>query len=360
MEIRGLLPLALIILLSSLTVGLLATFNPSELALGGGAQRGELDLENGVVAVMLWSETCRTCEALKPYWERIEESPPEGVRVTDVPLIPGETDRIFVRYGARVTPTFLLLKDGKVVARIDGGFQAEDPEAFLRSWIEKSLAGIPSASSSGSEGPEQGLLTLLVLPLVGAAIAFSPCSAPVVAAYATMGRVRRGSEYAACAGASFLGVLALGALIAAGAALVLGVLEGLRVALASAAILFGVMTVLAASETCPSPSRSLLNLSRAGLPVACFSFGLIAMECSLPLLVGYLAIAGTSGGPISSLLGVGLLALGVGVALAAMLYLTSKASSKLSGPSGSSRQVWIERISGAVLVGLGAYILLFA
>ncbi len=345
--------LAIVIVLTSVGLGLLVSFSGKGAAIQ--ISSGELDkqLKEGTVAVMFWSETCSSCELMRPYWMRVEASPPEGVRVVDVPLIPGETDRLFMEYGVTETPTFLVLRDGAVVAKIVGPVQSDDPALYFRKWIE-SAAKMASASSEQVSGWEPA--TLALLPFLGALVALSPCSAPIVAAYATMGRVRGKGDYAVCMGSSFVGTMVLGSLMVVAASFVAGLIKGLTFALAVAAILFGSLTIFTASESCPLPGQRVRGLLSSGLPAACFSFGLVSLQCSLPLLAGYIALISATGDVLAGITGVALLALGMAAALVASLYLARRATGAFS--KAMKNPAWLERISGGILVVLGIYLLL--
>ncbi len=345
--------LAIVIVLTSVSIGLLVSFGGKSAAIQISA--GELDrqLKEGTVAVMFWSETCSSCELMRPYWMQVESSPPNGVRVTDVPLVPGKTDRLFMEYKITETPTFLILKDGAVVDRIVGAVQSEDPALYFRRWIESTVETVktPSESATGWEPA-----TLALLPILGALVALSPCSAPIVAAYATMGRVRGRGDYAICLGSSFAGTMVLGSLMVIAASFVAGLIRGLTFALAVAAIMFGVLTIFTASESCPLPGQKVRGLLSSGLPAACFSFGLVSLQCSLPLLAGYIALISATGDVIAGVAGVALLALGMAAALVASLYLAKRATGAFS--KAMKNPAWLERVSGGLLVVLGVYLLI--
>ncbi len=345
--------LAIVIVLTSVGLGLLVSFGGKSAAVRVSAGGIDRRLKEGVVAVMFWSETCSSCELMKPYWMVVEKSPPEGIRVVDVPLVPGETDRLFMEYGITETPTFLVLRDGAVVAKIVGPVQSEDPALYFREWIE-SAAKMTGTSNEQVSG--WGPATLALLPILGALVALSPCSAPIVAAYATMGRVRGKGDYAVCLGSSFVGTMVLGSMMVLAASFVAGLIKGLTFALAVAVILFGSLTIFTASESCPLPGQRVRGLLSSGLPAACFSFGLVSFQCSLPLLAGYIALISATRDVLAGVTGVALLALGMATALVISLYLARRATSVFSKVM--KNPAWLERVSGGVLVALGIYLLL--
>lgn len=344
--------LAIVIILTSVVLGLMISFR-------GGAtpqiSTGDLDrqLKEGIVAVMFWSETCSACERMMPYWKEVESSPPLGIKVMDVPLVPGQTDRLFLEYGVTETPTFLLLRGGALVDMIVGEVEARDPASYLRNWIESSSKLVATVESRGSEWKPA---TLALLPFIGALVALSPCSAPIVAAYATMGGVRGKENYAICLGSSLVGTMILGFLLVIGASLVAGLVKGLTFSLAVAAILFGALSISTASESCPLPGQNVRGLLSSGLPAACFSFGLVSLQCSLPLLAGYIALISATGDVLIGLLGVTLFALGMAIALVVSLHLVKKATGMFSKVL--SNPAWLERIGGGLLIVLGLYLVL--
>ncbi len=348
--------LAFVIVMSSLVTGLLVSFSGH----GGKSMPSvitselEGELSKGSVAVMFWSETCQVCEEMKPYWQRLERVGVPGVKVMDVPLIPGKTDRIFLSYGVEETPTFMVLKDGAIVAKIVGGVRSSNVTRYLEDWILENVRKVESVQVKGERKFDYA--TLAFLPFLGAIVAFSPCSAPIIAAYAGFGRARKGKDYAVCMGSSFLGTLALGSLFVIAASIVAGLIKGLTLALAIAAILFGFLTLFTASDSCPLPSKKVRNILSSGLPAACFSFGLVSLQCSLPLLAGYIALIGSTGELALGLAGVSLLALGMASSLTVTLYLAGKATGAFSKVSKSP--VLLERIGGSLLVALGLYLVL--
>ncbi len=353
--------LAFIIVITSLTTGLLVSFS------GKGANipsitSSELEgeLKQGSVAVMFWSETCQTCEKLRPYWKELEAINVKNVKILDVPLIPGKTDKLFAEYGVTETPTFMVLKDGAVVAKIVGDIRSDNVTGYLLSWIEGNLRQVEGVQKSPKEGETVNAFdyaTLAALPFMGAIVAFSPCSAPIVAAYAGFGRAKNRKDYASCMVSSFLGTMVLGSLFVIAASLVTGLIKGLTMALAMSAILFGFLTLFTASDACPMPSKKVRDIMSSGMSAACFSFGLVSLQCSLPLLAGYIALIGSTGDLVLGLVGTSLLALGMSSSLVITLYLASKATGAFSKASKSP--ALLERVGGLLLIVLGVYLVLY-
>jgi len=96
--------------------------------------------ENKYVAVMFRSLTCPHCEKMLPYWLKLEMSQGK-VRFVDV-VYGTNTATLFQRYKVEGTPTFILFKDGKPVARHEGEFIAENVTEAMLNWA-LSAVGTP-------------------------------------------------------------------------------------------------------------------------------------------------------------------------------------------------------------------------
>ena len=338
--------LAIAIILTSVAVGLLASFASNGATLYMPAIKPNSQLKKGAVAVMFWSETCSACEMMLPHWRSIEKSPPAGVKVLDVPLLPGKTDRLFTEYRVTETPTFLLLKDGIVVDKIVGAVREKDPASYFRRWIKFRIMQSSPTKKVGELEP----ISFFSLPFLGALVAFSPCSAPIIATYATVGRIKRKKDYASCLGSSFAGTVILGSLLVIAASFVANLIKGLTLALAIAAILFGSLAIFTASRSCPLPGQRTRGLLSSGLLAACFSFGLISFQCSLPLLAGYVSIISAIGSPMAGITGISLLSLGMAFALIISLYLAKRTAGAFLKVT--NNPTWLERINGILLIFL--------
>ncbi len=301
------------------------------------------------VAVMFWSKTCPVCESIKPYWVELEENPPDNVKLIDIEYIPGVTDRLFRRYGVSATPTFLVLApDGKVIARLEGA-PPGDPVTYLRYWITRAVEGYaPSETSYISR--LMSSLGLLAYPFIGVALAFSPCVAPILAILVAISKASL-REAATCSASAALGLGILAALVASAAALAVSLVSWLREVLAVATILLGSYFIF---DPNPLVSARTLTGKRAGF--ACLPFGLLAAQCSLPLIAALILAGGATGSAVAAVYRVLLAALGLGVALLLVLYLASKASSLAEKLISGHRIAGVA--SGILLIIVGLYILL--
>ena len=86
------------------------------------------------VVVDFWAEWCAPCKAISPALEEIATELTGQVKIAKVnvdenPDTPG-------KYGVRGMPTFLVVKDGEVVAQHLGAM----PKTQLEEWIKKNIA----------------------------------------------------------------------------------------------------------------------------------------------------------------------------------------------------------------------------
>ncbi len=348
---RAPLVLAVIIVSTALLVGLLASYSGKPGSGASGPQIADLlqhvQLPEGysALAVMFSSETCPTCNEMLPYWRQLEESPPQGIMVVHINY-DASTATLFAKYGVTETPTYVVLdSEGRILARYTGRFSGPNITRSMYEWI----TGATSSAEGG--GPKPQLYSLAAYPVLGAMLALSPCVTPVLALYAGMGASgRRTGRCVVCGVASFAGILVLGGIVVVATSLVAKAVPGLLMAMAVAAILFGAYSLQGSS-----PMAGLGRLASAGLPLACFGFGLVALQCSLPLLGGTIALAASTGSLTVGLTGVVLLALGLSTVLTLLLYTATRASSLIARLTGNPALV--ERAGGVILMVVGVYLM---
>ncbi len=305
----------------------------------GASETAGLEAGNATcVAVMFWSPTCPVCERMLPYWRTLEPGN-DSVRIVDIEYT-SESSRLFNAYRVWETPTFIVLdRGGAELARHVGAFQGPDPSLSMREWVASACSG--TAGHAPGEGGVLASLASRAWPLAmvaaGVGIALSPCVAPLVLAVGTLGR---GVPTLRCAAASTAALFLVAASVSVAVSLVAGLVSWVRYAAAIFAVMAGgYMAVL--GEALPPV--------RAG-SASCLGLGLLAAQCSLPLVAGVIALAGTlSLG--DALTASALVALGAGAGLA-VLYRAGGLLSRLASKYQSG-----QRIAGVALALAGVAVL---
>lgn len=77
---------------------------------------------------MFTSSWCSPCQRTKPVFLEFKEQSKESFQCEIVDV--DESEFIAQKYGIRSVPTFVLLKEGKEVARTSGGMTADKIRAF--------------------------------------------------------------------------------------------------------------------------------------------------------------------------------------------------------------------------------------
>jgi len=90
-------------------------------------------VESGTTLVDVWGPDCRPCLALKPHVEKLAEARDD---LTVVMLEAPKARRVCIRLKVHALPTFLLMHDGKEVARLSAS-TISPPQ--LHDWLDKSL-----------------------------------------------------------------------------------------------------------------------------------------------------------------------------------------------------------------------------
>ncbi|MEB3806449.1 MAG: thioredoxin domain-containing protein [Desulfurococcales archaeon] len=304
---------------------------------GLNAELKEMISNKTCTAVMFWSPTCPVCERMLPHWKTLEPGE-DDIGVADVGYN-DDTIQLFTMYRITDTPTFLVLdKNGEVISKHVGAFPGPDPAKAMKDWIEESCSKEPSKDNGEPPRLLSSLQTIwpAAMVIAGIGIALSPCVAPLVVALGALGR---GESPVKCAAASTLGLF----IVAAGVSIALSVITGLVSWLRYAASLFAVMAgaYMIMGGTLPPVKTG---------SASCFGLGLLAAQCSLPLVAGAIALAGSLG-VTRALASSILVTLGAGIGLAA-LYSAGGLLSRLTSNYKLSQQ-----IAGAVLAAAGVVIL---
>jgi len=288
-----------------------------------------IELDNGKVVVMFWSELCFNCEKILPVWRSIERDPPPGIKVIDIELIPGKNENIFIEFGIKETPTIILFENGKEVKRISG--LSEASESYLRDWIE---------------GKNDFKWINIAFPELGGLLALSPCSLPIMMSLIPLGRFSRRRDYAKCLISSTIGVISLGIAFLLISSLLKSIVEWTIYALALFSVILGIFMVL-------SPERSCKVTGRVKSSFTCFSLGFLAVQCNLPLVIGSLMLLSVNDLAQGIL---NLISLSLGMSLTFLLLV--KTSKGISARLSPSRSLNVSRLGGALLILIGLYLII--
>lgn len=272
------------------------------------------------VAVMFSSENCPVCKAMEPYWKQLATS--DGLPVSFwILMLNNETIGIFLDNNVTGTPTFILYANGTEKARYVGAFTGSNITVAMLEWAVSGLEGQASYRLQGDTTPIEPdhtqALSVFTAILLGFLAALSPCVFPMLAAYASTLASQRATarlkEALASFAAAMAGAASIGVLFLAAGSLAAGLGEVLTVAAGVTVTAAGVMGLLGAPVHLTLPASSPRGLVGFSLV-----YGLLAVKCSLPLVLGALllvASAGLSGLP--PLVGFSLgIALPVGLAVA--------------------------------------------
>ena len=73
--------------------------------------------QQGSVVIDFFAEWCGPCKRIAPFFEQLAD---EYVGVTFVKVDVDESEDLVSQYGISAMPTFVFLKDGKVVKKVEG------------------------------------------------------------------------------------------------------------------------------------------------------------------------------------------------------------------------------------------------
>ncbi len=337
--------------------------------------------EYTVVAVMFESPTCPHCKRLYPYWHQVEVMAPLlsqqlGVNVSVNHVMYGPaTDPIFRRYGVEETPTFILFVKGKPVSvkgYADFGPEfVPNPVEAIKEWIistaEANLRNIASGKSGGraksvtaarlSSGSIAASLMIAAAVVAGVLSAFSPCVLPLLITYITstaaLARGLSASSCTLCGLAAAAGGLAIAVLFVAAGSVASAIHDILMPAVAVTVLGLGLGLVLGVPM-----EAATARIARKGLLGFCTLYGLLSLQCTLPLVAGALLLALGAG---SLALGAGValgFALGLGGSLGAVLYASSRMGAVIANKLLAKTDL-LNRIGGLVMMAAGVYLLLY-
>ncbi len=104
--------------------------------------------ENSTIPVLvdLWAPWCAPCRMVSPALEQVAKEYAGRVKLVKVDV--DQSPRLSQRFSVQAVPTLLVLRGGEVVSRQAGAA----PVPALRSWVDRALASMSSASSPSGAG----------------------------------------------------------------------------------------------------------------------------------------------------------------------------------------------------------------
>ncbi len=329
---------------------------------------GELDslLASGdPIAVMFKTLTCPTCKKMEPFWDVLEAS--ENLPVSFYTItFTEDTAEAFYRYGVQEVPTFIVFVEGKPVALYKGAFPGPNITQSMLDWALAALSGASTGESLelGQAGPGSGVpLSVsvtegpvsLALPLIafvlGVVAAFSPCALPLIALYGSSATSYGKRQVYLGLPLSVLGVFFIGLAFLALGSLVYEIQGALLWVSAATIMMAGFLVAL-------NVNIGLRSVPLAGRGPGAFFllYGLLATQCSFPLVVGALlliASSSTIGAGFATLLG---FALGLSLPLWVIVVAIGKYN-RLTALLSSPR---FRVISGGLMIASSVLIILYS
>lgn len=295
------------------------------------------------IAVLFWSPGCKLCDEIKPYWVNLSASGGiPGVRMASFSLGDPEGLRLASAYSITRTPTILILDhELREVSRVG-------PETLAGVASVSNLRSTIERFAQKTEPREIPRASLLLYPALGAAIALSPCSMPLLLLYsASLAPAASKSSLAIrCGLLAMLGLGVLGLLIVIASSMVVSLAP---IALRVLGFLLLSVGVIALTGEAGVASQ----IQARSVNVACLSFGVVASQCSLPLIAGALLAPALSGSVALGLASLALLALGLGATLGVVLYTSGRIAEALYNTVGAGNMT---RIGGLLIAILGLYV----
>jgi len=343
------LPVFLVITLTSLILGLILS---SSSGLSTLSVSSLLPFESDsfeatgyrAIAIMFDSETCPTCREMRSFWSKIELNPPEGVLATHIMFQSPRGSELFALFRVTQTPTFIILDSSlREIRRYTGAFKGPDIEEAMRSWIMSSLG-------DGGGVIEGFNIDIIAYPVLGALIALSPCTAPLLVVYVTLLATRSNSRIWECFKCMFLvlaGLMLIGLTLVVSVTLASNIIKAIPVMLSIFIIMMGFLTLLNPS------TQGVFSAHTGSRYMICLAYSITAAQCSLPLFTGAL-LSTIRINIVDSIVALLLLALGLTLTLTLVVITSGRVIERIYAVVGAGR---LAIISGVILVTLGSYIL---
>ncbi len=228
--------------------------------------------------------------------------------------------------------------------------------------VNSSYTGEASPIKSGQESVAKqaaSVIGAVAAFVAGFVAAFSPCVLPLLvtqaAAIGASGKRLSASSCGLCGLASFIGVIAIGLLFVVAGAFAAGIQQVLLPVIALAILAAGAASIFGV----PVELDAILSVKRGGLIGFCAAYGFLAVQCSLPLVVGSLLLVLGAGAGISGVIVAASFALGVSVPLAIVLYAVSRLGAGVINRIMERKKI-LDIVGGSVLLGSGLYLLLYS
>ena len=203
------------------------------------------------------------------------------------------------------------------------------------------------------------------LPFLGAIVGFttglvavfSPCVLPILVAQLSLlaqgKRAKTLSSCISCAVASMAGTIGIGGLFLLAAIAATTIQEVLLPVLAALILASGITSLLGV----PFELRALVSSHRGGLLGFCTVYGVLAVQCNLPIVTGALLMIASSQTISQGLVTLLSFSLGISLPLAIIVFVASKMPEKLGRLERYSGI--LNRIGGGVLILAGMVLLLY-
>ena len=324
------------------------------------------------VAVMFEAPTCPHCKEMYPYWHRLELMQDKlGVRLYHIMYDPTLTGEAFHRYGVEETPTFIFFADGRPVARHVGVFTGDNVTRAMLEWLEAARRraergavnesvekGSATSLAAGEAAGTAAFLAALVAAVsAGVITTFSPCVLPMLIVYlstmASRGRRLGLGECSLCGLVASIGALGIAALFA-----ILGGVAASLQSILMTVMSFVVIAVGLATALGVPMEAGTLRIRRLGLLGFCGAYGILALQCTLPLVAGALLLAAAAGSLARGLAVALGFALGLGVTLTGVTYATVRFGSGLANKLVAKSEL-LTRIGGLVMFAAGLFLLYY-
>ncbi len=230
--------------------------------------------------------------------------------------------------------------------------------------VEEEAAGnatrLEAVAAPGKAAASATVLVGAASALVAGVVSvFSPCVLPLLVTQVSVvvrsGRRLGVGSCMGCGLAAAAGVVAIGGLFLVAAQLAAGLQQVLLPVVAVAIVAAGLASLLGV----PVELEGLISARRGGLMGFCALYGVLAVQCNLPIVLGVLLLIAGLGMSVGGLAALAALAVGSGVPLAAVMLAASRGGAGLAERI-LARNELLNRVAGAVLAAAGVYLLLYS